>query len=466
MKKSISMCLALILIFSLCLTVTPPASAVTGLTGTAYTNTNQVHVRSGAGISYGLVTTLTQGSAVRIITSTSSTGGWYYVQTIQSGHYGYIREDLLSANTSGGTGTKLTGTAYTNTTYVNVRTSYSSTASLVIQLSDKGTPVSISDWKENDVNNIWYKVTVKVNGINYSGWILETYLSTTNPSGGTTTYSITVSIAAGSANTNRAEFYTTGTATVQSTNLTSGSDPALYNSSGSRIADDEAGSSHWRYTTVSGTHYYAGTYSNVAASYTITSTAPITLVFNGSASGGAAKPVPQNFSATSVTSNSVTLSWSSVSGAYCYDVWKDGVYCHDAYTTSYTVTGLSANTTYTFTLRVYFGGDYTDYSDFTTTITIKTAATTSAKPAPQNFRSTSVTSNSATLAWDSVSGANCYDVWLNGNYLGYVSNIYTSCSITGLSANTTYTFKIRVYFGGDSSDYSDFTPTITIKTSA
>ena len=105
-------------------------------------------------------------------------------------------------------------------------------------------------------------------------------------------YSILVSIADGSSNESRAEFYTTGTATVQSTNLTSGSDPALYDSSGTRIADDEAGSTHWRYTTTSGTYYYAGTYSNVAASYTIISTEPITLVRNGNVVDPTPTPPP------------------------------------------------------------------------------------------------------------------------------------------------------------------------------
>jgi len=95
------------------------------------------------------------------------------------------------------------------------------------------------------------------------------------------TYTVTISVAAGADNMRRAEFYTTGAATVQSTSLTSGSDPALYNSSGTRIADDEAGNSHWKYTTVSGTKYYAGTYGNGAAAYTISSNAPITLVRSG-----------------------------------------------------------------------------------------------------------------------------------------------------------------------------------------
>ena len=95
------------------------------------------------------------------------------------------------------------------------------------------------------------------------------------------TYTITVSVKSGSENISRAEFYTAGAATVKSTGLTSGSDPALYNTAGMRIADDEAGSSHWQYAAVSGVHYFAGTYSHGAATYTISSDKPITLVRNG-----------------------------------------------------------------------------------------------------------------------------------------------------------------------------------------
>jgi len=103
------------------------------------------------------------------------------------------------------------------------------------------------------------------------------------PKASASTYSITVTITAGSSNGNRAAFYTTGAATVTSTSLTSGSDPALYNSAGTCVADDEAGNSHFKYTTTSGTNFYAGTYGNGAAKYTITSTAPITLIRNGCA---------------------------------------------------------------------------------------------------------------------------------------------------------------------------------------
>jgi murein DD-endopeptidase MepM/ murein hydrolase activator NlpD len=44
----------------------------------------------------------------------------------------------------------------------------------------------------------------------------------------------------------------------------------LYNESGTRIADDEAGDRHWRYSATNGMTIYAGTYSSVAGSYTVT----------------------------------------------------------------------------------------------------------------------------------------------------------------------------------------------------
>lgn len=65
-----------------------------------------------------------------------------------------------------------------------------------------------------------------------------------------------------------------GSVSLQSSNITSGSDPALYNASGTRIADDEAGNSHFRYNIPAGTTMtvYAGTYGGGEAKYTVTAT--------------------------------------------------------------------------------------------------------------------------------------------------------------------------------------------------
>jgi len=71
--------------------------------------------------------------------------------------------------------------------------------------------------------------------------------------------------------------YANGSVYVQSSGITSGNNPALYNETGDRIADDEAGNLHWGYTIPAGQTMtiYAGTYNGETASYTITATFPI-----------------------------------------------------------------------------------------------------------------------------------------------------------------------------------------------
>ncbi|MCL2083038.1 MAG: InlB B-repeat-containing protein [Oscillospiraceae bacterium] len=96
-------------------------------------------------------------------------------------------------------------------------------------------------------------------------------------------YFVDISNVAGNLNHNRASFYTSGSGIIWSESIASGNnDPALYNSSGTRIADDENRNNHWRLNqTTSGTRYYAGSFSNAASSYRIYSTVPIYLDADG-----------------------------------------------------------------------------------------------------------------------------------------------------------------------------------------
>ncbi|MFY4718507.1 chitinase [Streptomyces sp. LaBMicrA B280] len=66
--------------------------------------------------------------------------------------------------------------------------------------------------------------------------------------------------------------------------------------------------------------------------------------------GGTTQPpaVPAGLTASSVTASSVALSWSAVSGATGYAVYRDGVKVQSASGTSATVTGLTASTAYSF----------------------------------------------------------------------------------------------------------------------
>ncbi|MEU8971597.1 glycoside hydrolase family 18 protein [Streptomyces monashensis] len=76
----------------------------------------------------------------------------------------------------------------------------------------------------------------------------------------------------------------------------------------------------------------------------------ISLIGPGGSGSGTGQPpaAPAGLTAGSATASSVALSWSAVSGATSYTVYRDGVKSRTVTGTSATVTGLSASTAYSF----------------------------------------------------------------------------------------------------------------------
>lgn len=72
---------------------------------------------------------------------------------------------------------------------------------------------------------------------------------------------------------------------------------------------------------------------------------------------------------------------------------------------------------------------------------------------PQNLRSTGKTTSSVTIAWDSVSGAQGYEVLRNGNLLTTATG--TTYTDSGLSANTSYSYTVRAFNSAGSSAQSN-----------
>jgi poly(3-hydroxybutyrate) depolymerase len=98
----------------------------------------------------------------------------------------------------------------------------------------------------------------------------------------------------------------------------------------------------------------------------------------GSDSGVAIPPSPTGLSVTSTTSSSVALSWSASSGATSYNVYRNGAKVGSATSTSYTDSGLTASTSYTYTVTAVDSAGESGQSSQVTGTTAATAVCFSA----------------------------------------------------------------------------------------
>ncbi|MFJ9727774.1 chitinase [Streptomyces sp. NPDC101209] len=100
------------------------------------------------------------------------------------------------------------------------------------------------------------------------------------------------------------------------------------------------------------------------------------------ASAGQPPAAPTGLAVTTVTSSSATLSWSAVTGATGYAVYRDGTKVQTASGTSATVTGLSASTAYGFQVTaVNTAGESARSATVTATTTAGSSGGTSDLPA-------------------------------------------------------------------------------------
>jgi hypothetical protein len=181
---------------------------------------------------------------------------------------------------------------------------------------------------------------------------------------------------------------------------------------------------------------------------------------------------PTGLSATGITSSSAMLNWGTVSGATTYSLqWalqnsSNWTTVAGLTSTSYNLTGLSANTGYQFKLRAECGGG--NNSDYSSAVNFSTLALCAM---PTNLVANNIQPTSADLTWSDVNGADEYHLmWSpaqSGNW-DTISHITASnYSLTGLSASTEYQFRVQAFCGnGNNSEYTDaFTFTTSTATS-
>ena len=154
---------------------------------------------------------------------------------------------------------------------------------------------------------------------------------------------------------------------------------------------------------------------------------------------------PTGLTVTAKTSSTVSLSWTASSGATGYQVLRNGTSVGTPTSTSYTDTGLTAGTSYTYTVEATNTAGSSAASS-SVTATTNTAGT--APNAPTGLTAGTVTTTTVPLSWTaSTTGGSYavagYYVLRNGSVVGTTTS--TSYTDTGLSPSTTYTYTVKAY---------------------
>ena len=158
-------------------------------------------------------------------------------------------------------------------------------------------------------------------------------------------------------------------------------------------------------------------------------------------------PTPPSLSASGTTQTSTNLSWSGATdnvGITGYDVYQGAALLGSTSSTSYAVSGLSASTTYSFTVKAKdAAGNISAASNAVSVTTLAPVSDTTAPTAP-TLAASGTTSSSTNLSWSGATdnvGVTGYDVYQGAALLGATTS--TSYAVSGLSASTTYSFSVK-----------------------
>jgi chitodextrinase len=176
-----------------------------------------------------------------------------------------------------------------------------------------------------------------------------------------------------------------------------------------------------------------------------------TLVW-GTPAGGSTGPdttppsTPTNLAASAVSSTALTLSWTASTddvGVAGYNVYSGSTLVTTAAASPVTLSSLTPNTTYSFTLKAKDGAG--NLSAATAALNVTTLALDTTPPsAPTSLTASSITSSSAVVSWtastDNVAVTG-YDVY-NGTAL-FTSVTTTSATLSGLAPKTSYSITVK-----------------------
>jgi chitodextrinase len=171
----------------------------------------------------------------------------------------------------------------------------------------------------------------------------------------------------------------------------------------------------------------------------------------GASSGDTTPPsVPTSLSASAVSSSAINLTWTASTdnvGVTGYKIYRGGTQVGTSATNSYSDTGLTASTQYTYTVSAYdAAGNNSAQSSSASATTQAASGDTTPPTVPTNLSASAISSSAINLTWtastDNV-GVTGYNIYRGGSLIATSS--LTSYFNTGLTASTQYTYTVSAY---------------------
>ena len=152
-------------------------------------------------------------------------------------------------------------------------------------------------------------------------------------------------------------------------------------------------------------------------------------------------PTPTGLTVGSATVSSLSVSWTASTEATSYQLYRSSTQVYNGSNTTYTDTGLTSSSTYSYTVQATNRAGTSALSAVVTGTTVPLT--------PTGLTLGSATSNSISLSWAASSGARAYQLYRNGTQVYY--GIQTTYIDTGFSPGLTYSYAVQATNSGGSS---------------
>ncbi len=164
-----------------------------------------------------------------------------------------------------------------------------------------------------------------------------------------------------------------------------------------------------------------------------------------------APSVPTNLSATAVSSTGINLSWTASTdavGVTGYKIYRGGTQIGTSGTNSYSNTGLTPATSYSYTVSAYDAAGNNSAQSGSVSATTQSLLDTTA-PTLSNISASGITTTGATIGWTTNENSDTQvDYGITTSY-GQSTTLNTtlltahSATLSGLSPQTTYNYRVR-----------------------